>query len=141
MNRDPAQALPLLRNLLAGNQPDGVKQHAIFVLGQNNSPEAQQLTHDLILGRVDPNLQIEAIHMTATQGRRANDSLEEAYRSTSNPQVKEAVTSALFVSGDAPRLVRLARDEKNLSQKRDIVSKLALMQDKAATDYMLELLK
>ena len=76
-----------------------------------------------------------------TQGKRANDTLEQLYRSTSDPQIKEAVLNAFFISGDAPRMVALARQEKDLDRKRDIVSKLALMQDKAATDYMLELLK
>ena len=141
MNREPARAIPILRNLLASGQPDDIKQHALFVLGQSNAPEAQQLMHDLITGRVNPSLQLEAIQMTATEGRRANDTLEEVYRSSTKPEIKEAVTSALFVSGDAPRLVKLAREEKDLNRKRDIVSKLALMQDKAATDYMLELLR
>lgn len=141
MNREPAQAIPILRNLLASGQPDDVKQHALFVLGQSNAPEAQQLMHDLLTGRVNPSLQLQALQMTAVTGRRNNDTLEEVYRSTTNPEIKEAVTSALFVSGDAPRMVKLAREEKDLNRKRDIVSKLALMQDKAATDYMLELLK
>ncbi len=142
MNRDPAQALPILRNLLTGNQSEAIRQHALFVLGQNNSPEAQQLMREIILGRTDPALQREAIQMFGiTQGKRNDDILEEVYRKSSDQQVKQAVLSAFFISGDAPRLVRLAREEKNLDRKRAIVSQLALMQDKAATDYMLELLK
>jgi hypothetical protein len=35
----------------------------------------------------------------------------------------------------------MARGEKDLELKRTIVSQLALMNDKAATDYMVELLK
>jgi hypothetical protein len=37
--------------------------------------------------------------------------------------------------------VELARGEKDLNLKRQIVSQLAVMKDPAATDYMLELLK
>ena len=142
MNRDPAQALPILRSLLAGNQPPGVKNHALFVLAQNNAPDAQQLMREIVLGHTDPTLQREAIQMLGvTQGKRANDTLDQLYRSTSDPQIRSAVLSAFFVSGDAPRMVQLAREEKDLDRKRAIVSELALMQDKAATDYMLELLK
>jgi hypothetical protein len=36
--------------------------------------------------------------------------------------------------------VALARSEKDLAAKKDIVSKLALMHNKEATDYMMELL-
>jgi hypothetical protein len=38
-------------------------------------------------------------------------------------------------------MVEMARSEKDVELKRTIVSQLALMNDKAATDYMIELLK
>jgi hypothetical protein len=47
----------------------------------------------------------------------------------------------LFITQDAPHLVELARSEKDMELKRTIVSQLAIMHDKAATDYMMELLK
>jgi hypothetical protein len=47
----------------------------------------------------------------------------------------------MFITQDAPRMVDMARGEKDLELKRTIVSQLALMNDKAATDYMVELLK
>jgi hypothetical protein len=63
------------------------------------------------------------------------------YRGSSDAGVKRAAINGLFLTHDAPRLVDLARGEKDLNMKRDIVSQLSLMDDKAATDYMLELLK
>ena len=42
LNRDPATALPLLRGILSGNQPLNVKKHALFVLAQSKSPEAEE---------------------------------------------------------------------------------------------------
>ena len=142
LHRDPAQAIPLLRGILTGNQPENVKKHAIFVLAQSKSPEAQGTLHDLVMGKMGEDLQRQAIQMTAVfQGKRANDSLAEVYRATSDPQIKRSIISAFFISQDAPRMVELARNEKNLELKRTIVSQLALMPDKAATEYMLELLK
>jgi hypothetical protein len=47
----------------------------------------------------------------------------------------------MFITKDAPHMVEMARNEKDLELKRRIVSELALMNDKAATDYMMELLK
>ena len=38
-------------------------------------------------------------------------------------------------------MVEMAKNEKDLELKRQLVSQLALMNDKAATDYMMELLK
>ncbi|WP_263382113.1 HEAT repeat domain-containing protein [Granulicella arctica] len=142
LHQDPSRAIPVLRSILAGNQPMELKKHAIFVLAQSKSPEAEAVLHDAVTGKMDPVLQRQAIEMMGVfEGKRANDTLAEVYRTTSDPQVKKSVISAFFISQDAPRLVELARNEKDLNLKRSIVSQLAIMNDKAATDYMLELLK
>jgi hypothetical protein len=142
MNQDAAKAIPVLRGLLAGNQPDKVKKQALFVLGQNKAPECQALLREVALGKQNPDLQREAIQMLAiTQGKKANETLAEIYKQANDERVKKSAISAMFISGDATRLVDLARGEKDLSMKRNIVSQLAIMNDKAAQDYMLELLK
>ena len=142
LHRDPAQAMPLLRGILTGDQPMSVKQHALFVLAQSKSPEADALMHDLILGKMGPELQLQAIHSSGIyHGRPANDLLAEAYRNTADSKVKRAVLSAFFISADDTHLVELARQEKDLELKRRIVSQLSLMHGKAASDYMMELLK
>ena len=142
LNRDPATALPLLRGILSGNQPLSVKKHALFVLAQSKSPEAEGILRDAALGKLDPQLQEQAIQaMAVFQGKRANDTLAEVYRTTTDPKIKSSIISAMFITKDAPRMVEMARSEKDLELKRHIVSELALMNDKAATDYMMELLK
>jgi len=142
LNRDPATALPLLRGILSGNQSIKVKKHAMFVLAQSKSPEAEGILHDAALGKLDPQLQEEAIRsMAVFQGKRANDTLAEAYRTTTDPKIKKSIISAMFITKDAPRMVEMARTEKDLELKRTIVSQLAMMNDKAATEYMIELLK
>jgi hypothetical protein len=142
LNRDPATALPLLRGILSGNQPLSVKKHALFVLAQSKSPEAEGVLRDAALGKLDPQLQGQAIQaMAVFQGKRANDTLVEVYRTTTDPKIKSSIISAMFITKDAPRMVEMARNEKDLELKRRIVSELALMNDKAATDYMMELLK
>jgi hypothetical protein len=142
LNKDPGTALPLLRGILSGSQPLCVKRHALFVLTQSKSPEAEGILHDAALGKLDPQLQGEAIRAIAVfQGKRANDTLAEAYRTTTDPKIKKSIISAMFITKDAPRMVEMARNEKDLELKRTIVSQLALMNDKAATDYMIELLK
>lgn len=142
LNQDPARAVPVLRGLLTGNQPESVKKHAIFVLAQSKSPEAQATLSDAVRGKMSPDLQRQAIEMMAIfEGKRANDTLAEVYRSTGDAQVKRSVIQAFFLTQDAPRMVDLARNEKDLELKRQLVSQLALMHDKAAQDYMMELLK
>jgi HEAT repeats len=142
LNKDPATAIPLLRGILSGNQSMNVKKHALFVLAQSKSPEAEAILHDAAMGKLDPQLQGEAIRSIAVfQGKRANDTLAEAYRTTTDPKIKKSIINAMFITRDAPRMVEMAKNEKDLELKRTIVSQLALMNDKAASDYMLELLK
>ncbi|WP_263415580.1 HEAT repeat domain-containing protein [Terriglobus albidus] len=141
-NQDASRAVPVIRDLLKGNQLEAVKRQALFVLGQNKSPECQNLLREIALGKQNPELQRQAMQMLAiTQGKKANDTLAEAYRQSTDPKTKRAAVSAMFISGDAQKLVELARGEKDLEMKRQIVSQLALMNDKVAQDYMLELLR
>ena len=143
LQRNPAQALPAIRNILTGaNSSPQLKQRAITALAMNQSPESQTLLRDVATGKIAPEEQRQAIQMLGVfQGKRADDTLAEIYRDSPNHDTKEAAITSLFIAGDATRLVDLARNEKDLTLKHDIVTKLALMHDKAATDYMLELLK
>ncbi len=142
LRRDPAQAIPLLRGILSGNDPIRVKKHALFVLAQAKTPEADAILRDAALGKLDPQLQSQAIQtMAVFQGSKANDTLAEVYRTTSDPKIKKSIINAMFITKDAPRMVEMAKSEKDLELKRQLVSQLALMNDKAATDYMMELLK
>jgi len=141
LNQDPARAIPLLRGVLNGNGSPAMKKHALFVLAQSKSPDADAILHDAAMGKMGPELQREAIRSIAVfEGKRSNDTLVEVYKATSDPKIKKSVISGLFITQDAPRMVELARSEKDLELKRSIVSQLALMNDKAATDYMMELL-
>ena len=142
MQQDPNRALPLLRGILSGNNSMEMKKHAIFALAQSKNPEAQKILDDAVRGKMDAELQRRAIEMMAVfGGKRSNPAFVEVYKSTSDPRVKKAVINGLFISQDAPHMVDIARSEKDLQLKRQIVSQLALMHDQAAQDYMLELLK
>jgi hypothetical protein len=142
LNRDPAQALPLIRNMLSSNGSPELKHRALAMVAQNPSPDARAFVREVALGKFAPGEQKQAIEMMGVfQGKAGNDTLAEIYRSSADYPIKRAVISAFFISGDAQRMVDLARNEKDLRLKHDIVAQLALMHDKAATDYMLELLK
>jgi hypothetical protein len=142
LRRDPAQTIPLLRGILSGNDPISVKKHALFVLAQSKTPEADSILRDAALGKLDPQLQSQAIQtMAVFQGSKANDTLAEVYRTTTDPKIKKSIINAMFITKDAPRMVEMAKNEKDLELKRQLVQQLALMNDPAATNYMMELLK
>ena len=89
----------------------------------------------------DPELRRRAIrNMGVTGGPSTAPTLLSIYSKSTDEESKKAVIDAFFVAGDAHDLVLLARAEKDPSAKRDIVGKLAIMHDKEATDYMMEVL-
>ncbi|MBB5055989.1 hypothetical protein HDF16_000658 [Granulicella aggregans] len=142
LNQNPEKAVPILRGMLGSNQPPSLRKHALFVLAQSKSPEAEAILHDAELGKMGPDVQHDAIQAAGVfLGKKNNGTLVEVYKSTGDAKIKRSVVSALSVSQDASRMVDLARSEKDIEMKRSIVSQLAIMHDKVAEDYMLELLK
>ena len=89
----------------------------------------------------DPDLRRKAIrNMGVTGGVSRGPTLMSIYSKSPDEESKKAVLDALFVAGDAHDLVALARAEKDPSVKRAIVGKLAVMRNKEAADYMVEVL-
>ncbi|HEY7387354.1 MAG TPA: HEAT repeat domain-containing protein [Bryobacteraceae bacterium] len=141
---DPQRAMPILENLLKGSQPPRLKERALFVLIQTNSPEGQQLLAQMARGNSNPDLQLKAIQYLGMAGNQQNSgqTLAEIYSATSDVEVKRAVINALFLQPmNIKYLVDLARKERDPEMKREIVQRLSMSHSKEALDYMMELLK
>ena len=90
----------------------------------------------------NPELRVAAIHNLGLFGSpKSGSALLAIYNTDANPEVKSAVIKALFIQGNAKTLVDLARKEKDLSMKREIVRRLSIMGSREASDYLLEYLK
>ena len=97
---------------------------------------------DLARNEKDPDLRRSAIHNLGLMHRPgASEALTSIYTSEASPDVRKAVINALFLQQNAGALVTLARAEKNVEMKKEIVQKLSLMHSKEAMDYLAELLK
>jgi hypothetical protein len=113
----------------------------LFVLARSNEPGAQKTVAEIAQGSANPDLQAKAIqYLAVTNGKESSDVFSRIYQRSTDPEVKRAVLNALFLKKDANALVSIARHESDAELKRDAVRRLAAMKDKAATDYMLELL-
>jgi HEAT repeat protein len=89
----------------------------------------------------DPKLQRKAIQgIGISGGRNAGPALVGIYQRSNNADVRRAALEGLFVSDNAKALVDLARAEKDPEMKRRIVEKLSVMDNKEATDYLIEIL-
>jgi HEAT repeat protein len=89
----------------------------------------------------NPELRREAVRgLGVMRSARTGDVLVQIYGSSTDVDVKKAVISALFIQENATALVALARKEQDVNMQKELVSKLANMRNKIATDYMIELL-
>jgi len=109
--------------------------HAMF-LGGNGS----QLS-EIARTEKDPKLRLAAVHSMGLMGREnTGAALVSMYGSETDASVRREIINALFIQGNAKGLVELARRETNPEMKKAIVSKLALMGSKDATEYLMEIL-
>jgi tetratricopeptide (TPR) repeat protein len=75
------------------------------------------------------------------EGKRSYDLLMEIWSAGgSTAEMKEGVVDALFIRGDAKALIALARKEADRRVRRELVQRIALMQQPEARAYMQELL-
>lgn len=114
MQQDQAEAIPILKKILTGNQSDELKSRALFVLAQNRSPEAETLIGQIAQGQSGPALQIKAIRMLAIgRGKSADDTLASIYQHSSDTEVKRAILRSYLMTGDSSKLLAVARQETN----------------------------
>ena len=124
---DPAQALPVLRQILTGPQPIALKSRALFVLAQSPSDEARTLLAD-VARQGNPDLQRKAIDYLGVHGNAANRQvLEQVYRSSGDVEVKVRVMRAFMVSGDRARVLAAATSESDAGLRGEAVRQLGVM--------------
>ena len=132
------RALPLVRKVLDGDSSSSVKRKALFVLGQNERPEAQSLL--LEYAKRPGDLQIEAIRMVGIGG--VTESLKElgSLYANAGEDLREAVLQAYLIADDAASVYRLAEAAKTDEEfdaairtlgAMDATDELRLLVDKA----------
>jgi HEAT repeat protein len=90
----------------------------------------------------DPELRRAAVrNLGLINSTDSANALQSIYSKETDRDVRKEVLHAYFIQGNAAGLVSIARGEKDPELKKEAVSKLALMHDKAATDYLMEILQ
>jgi hypothetical protein len=136
---DPDRALPLLENLLKTSTSVRLKERAIFVLAQSNSPRGKQLLEQVARGGAgNPDLQLKAISYIAATSKRTDNRqlLWEIYSGSSDVPVKRAVLNGLMASRDPEHLLQVARTEKDPALRRTAIQALGSMEAAQTGDAM-----
>jgi len=131
-------ALPQLRQMYQSTQSLEDKKVIIEALGV--ADDVDTLAQ---IARTDPNPAVRIAGIRGLQvagGKKTRDILKSIYAADQDPQVKRAAIEALFVEDDSQSLIEMARTEQNPALRRQIIERLSMMDDKAAKQFMLDLL-
>jgi len=114
MNADPNRAIPLLEGVLKGPGAPQVKNRALFVLSQSESPRARQALVDYAKSGGNPDLQLGAIQYLGMSGtKEAQQQLVSIYSASGDSRVKSAVLYSLLTAGAIDALLNIAKTEKD----------------------------
>jgi hypothetical protein len=90
----------------------------------------------------DPELRRTAVrNLGLINSSDSSQALKTIYSKDADESVRREVLNAYFIQNNATALVAIARAEKNPVLKREAVSKLSIMNNKEATDYLMEILQ
>ena len=135
MAQAPERALPIIKKVLAGPQTRLVKQRALFVLSQIDSPEAQEILVQTARSS-DPAMRGEAIRSIGIGGDpKALDGLMAIYNA-GGPDVKGEVLQAWLIAGHKEAVYQVALNAKTEGEANEAIRMLGVM---GATDELRKL--
>ena len=125
MAQSPERALPIIKKVLAGSQTRLVKQRALFVLSQIDSPEAREILVQTARSS-DAAMRGEAIRSIGIGGDpKSLDGLQAIYNAGS-PDVKEEVLQAWMIAGHKEAVYQAALNAKTEEEANQAIHMLGV---------------
>ena len=126
MAQPAERALPIIKKVLAGTQTTLVKQRALFVLSQIDSPEAKAILAQASRSS-DAALRGEAIRSIGIGGDpKSLDALQEVYKA-GNSDVKREVLQAWMIAGRKEAVYQAALNAKSEEEANEAIRMLGVM--------------
>ena len=128
IGQKPDTVLPVLEKLLRGTGAPRLKDRALFVLTQSNTPQARKILSEVARGKGNPDLQLKAVRylgMTGTPD--ARQELKEIYRQSSDERVKSSILNGFMLARATDSLVEVARNEKDPQLRRTALQQLGVL--------------
>jgi HEAT repeat protein len=129
MQMDPAQAVPVLEKILAGNRSVRLKERALFVLSQSDSPKGKEILLRTARTGQPIELRVAAIKSLATAGLDEElDSLAPLTHDRNAPaEVRNAVIEAYLIADRPGPLLQIARSDADPELRAKAVQTLGAM--------------
>ena len=126
MQSDPERAIPIIEAILAGNQSSKLKEKALFVLSQSDTPKALEVL-TRIARNGSPDLQSKAVRFLGIMGgSRSREILAEIYNTTTRVDLKRSILKAYMISGDRGHLLAAAKSESDPQLRAEAVMQLGV---------------
>lgn len=125
---DPERAVPVLERFLAGEHSLRLKERALFVLSQSDSPRARQILLDLARSGRPVELQLKAVQMFGIAGDEEDlAALAQLYRDAAAPQIRGAILDAWMIAGAVDPVLAAARSEADPALRGRAIEMLGVM--------------
>jgi hypothetical protein len=128
LHSDAEKALPMLEKFLQGSQPPKLKERALFVLSQSNSPRGREIVAGIARGNANPELQMQALkYLGLFGGKESRQVLADIYGSSASVDVKKAILRSFMVAGERDRVFAAAKGEAVPELRREAIRQLGVM--------------
>ena len=132
LHTDSEKALPMLEKFLQGSQPPKLKERALFVLSQSNSPRGREIVAGIARGNANPELQMQALkYLGMFGGKESRQVLADIYGSSASVDVKKAILRSFMVAGEKERVLAAAKGESVPELRREAIRQLGVMNAQA----------
>ena len=132
LQAEPEKAIPVLERFLAGDQPLRLKQRALFVLSQSDSPRAREILLRTVREGRPEELRVEAVRTLGMAGESADlAALASLFTSDAPRAVREAVLDAYMMSDQTAPLAAAARSDRDPEIRARAIDMLGAMEASA----------
>ena len=124
----PDRAIPAVRELLKKSSSPRLRERALFVLAQSDSPAARDILAQYAKGGGNPDLQLKAVEYLGMHRRKENlPLLAEIYNANTDPEIKRRVLRAYASQREKEPILQVARTEKDPDLRREAIMMLGGM--------------
>ncbi len=127
MQADPERAVPVLEKFLQGDQSLLLKERALFVLSQSDSPRARQILLETARTGAPAALRVKAIQMFGIAGEPEDLAALGALYREGTPEVRHSILDAWMIADATAPVLAAAKQERDAALRGRAIELLGVM--------------
>ena len=127
MQADPERAVPVLEKFLKGEQSLLLKERALFVLSQSDSPRARQILLETARSGSPTELRAKAIQMFGIAGEPEDLAALGALYREGSPEIRHSILDAWMIADATAPVLAAAKEEKDAALRGRAIELLGVM--------------